>query len=483
MTTIRRALGFAFGSAYATSILTFVTSLYIARALSPAEIGLFSIAAAIGAIATKLRGMGLSAYIVQEQELTPDRIRTASGVLFLASWSLGLLMVLGSGPVARYYDNDAIAELLKILAVGFGFIPIGGTTLSLLTRNLQFGVTSSIEVASSVASACTAVFLASQGFGYLSLAWASVAGIAMTAILSLFFRDTQVHWFPNLKEWRRVLGFGVYVVGGYLVGQLRGSAYELIVGKIAGPTQLAFLARAGGLAGFLSNIVSGAIQKVFFSYLGQDIREGREIKSMYLKILTHTTGVAWPMLAVLGILSGPVVLTLYGPQWLASVDLARYTALATALGVPFWMFAQILNAFGLAKVLMKYQLVLLALAIIVAIVVAPYGIYALAVSSVPYTLITGAMMWWILQPLVGFRVLDFLRACKSSFLLTLLCSVGALACLSIIGTRLPDWATMLIGTGVSALLWLGGLFWLHHPVADELVSVVDKLRVRLYSGG
>lgn len=483
MTTIRRALGFAFGSTYATSALNFATSLYIARALAPTEIGLFAIAAAIGAIATQLRGMGLSAYIVQEKDLTSDRIRTASGVLFVASWSIGLLMVLGSGPAARYYRNDAIAELLKVLAVGFAFIPVGGITLSLLTRNLQFGVTSSIEVASSVASSVTAILLAFLGFGYLSLAWASVAGIVTMAGLSLFYRDTRVPWLPSLKEWRRVLGFGIYVVGGYLVGQLRGSAYELIVGKIAGPAQLAFLARAGGLAGFLSNIVSGAIQKVFFSYLGQEIREGREIESLYLKILTHTTGVAWPMLAVLGILSGPIVLTLYGSQWLASVDLARYTALSTALGVPFWMFAQILNAFGLAKVLMKYQLALLVLGIANGLVVAPYGIYALAVASVPYTLITGAMMWWILRPLVGFSTLRFLHACKSSLLLTLLCSAGALTCLTLIGTTLPDWATMLIGSGVSALLWFAGLFWLRHPVADELVSVFAKLRARLQARG
>ena len=56
----------------------FLVSLVLARLLTPAEVGIFSMTAVLIGIAHVFRDFGVSAYLLQEKDLTPEKIRSAS---------------------------------------------------------------------------------------------------------------------------------------------------------------------------------------------------------------------------------------------------------------------------------------------------------------------------------------------------------------------------------------------------------------------
>ena len=81
-------------------VVNFVGSVCIARLLTPHEIGLFSVSYVFAGLLRTLREMGIPTYIVQEPELTRDRISSAFGLsLVLAALTAGVLA--GSGPFCR----------------------------------------------------------------------------------------------------------------------------------------------------------------------------------------------------------------------------------------------------------------------------------------------------------------------------------------------------------------------------------------------
>ena len=85
--SLRRAFGLAFVSNNGTTFIALVSSIFLARLLTPKELGVFSLGMALVGIPELLRDFGVGTYIVQEKDLTTERIRTAFGLVLLSSWS------------------------------------------------------------------------------------------------------------------------------------------------------------------------------------------------------------------------------------------------------------------------------------------------------------------------------------------------------------------------------------------------------------
>jgi len=67
--SVRRSLALSFAQRYVATIITFVSTLILARLLLPAQIGIFSLCAAFVAIASVVRDFGVSEYLIQEASI------------------------------------------------------------------------------------------------------------------------------------------------------------------------------------------------------------------------------------------------------------------------------------------------------------------------------------------------------------------------------------------------------------------------------
>ena len=97
MASFRRSLALNFASSSGATAIQFLVSLAIARILSPAEIGFYSIAVVLVSIAHVFRDFGVSTYLQREDDLTEDKVRSAIGVAFAVAWAIALVLLVGSG--------------------------------------------------------------------------------------------------------------------------------------------------------------------------------------------------------------------------------------------------------------------------------------------------------------------------------------------------------------------------------------------------
>ena len=174
MTSVRSALFIALLLTNTITILQFSSSLVIARLLSPKEIGIYSIAAAIVSIAQLFRNVGVANYLVAEEELSHDKIRAAFGVQLVTSWILALLVFLSSGFVADFYHEEGVRHVMTISSISFLLAPFGGVTITLLLREMRHLERAVVDIASTVVHIGLSVSLAYAGYGYMSLAWAAL---------------------------------------------------------------------------------------------------------------------------------------------------------------------------------------------------------------------------------------------------------------------------------------------------------------------
>ena len=73
MIHLRRSLFITFFSTNAMTVVQFGVTLVLARLLTPAEVGIFSITSVVIGLAAVFRDFGVSSYLQRERDLTPQK--------------------------------------------------------------------------------------------------------------------------------------------------------------------------------------------------------------------------------------------------------------------------------------------------------------------------------------------------------------------------------------------------------------------------
>ena len=231
MAKLKTAILFSVGEKYLIFVIQFVSSIAIARLLSPHEIGIFSIGSLVLSFSHALRDLGISNYLIQERELTPERLRTAGTITLTMSWFLACVAWLASEPLAAFYREDGVGEVLNVLALNFLILPLGSVSGALLRRNMQFDKLIRINLAASLTQSLLGIALCYHGVGFIGLAWAAVAATAVTVALTLLIGGRAASLRPALGEWRHVMSTGGRFSASAMLNELGLAAPEIIVGK------------------------------------------------------------------------------------------------------------------------------------------------------------------------------------------------------------------------------------------------------------
>src|SRR5262245_52129643 len=136
--SLRRSIIFAFLGRYSDTMIATVSTIVLARLLTPEEIGAFSIAAAAMAITGGLREFGLGNYLLQSKELPAERLSTIFWLGLLISIAMALLMVAFASVIASIYSDQRIQYLVYVLSIGFVVSPFSTPVLGRLKRELDF---------------------------------------------------------------------------------------------------------------------------------------------------------------------------------------------------------------------------------------------------------------------------------------------------------------------------------------------------------
>jgi O-antigen/teichoic acid export membrane protein len=105
---LKRAIMFSFAGKYTSMVMEFVSVMVVSRILTPAELGVFSLAMGSIAIGQMLRDFGLSLYIVQEKELTDEKIQSCFTISVILCWSIALLYYLSAPMLGRFFENESV---------------------------------------------------------------------------------------------------------------------------------------------------------------------------------------------------------------------------------------------------------------------------------------------------------------------------------------------------------------------------------------
>jgi O-antigen/teichoic acid export membrane protein len=347
----------SFAEKYSILLINIVATVILARLLTPAETGLYSVAAGIINIAQTLRDFGVGNYIIQESELTRRRISTALGISVILGFSIAALFVFSAGPMASAFHEPRLKTVILIMSLNFILVAFASIGTARLHRDMNFRAALHIGIASALVHAATSILMASQGYGAIGMAWASVMGIIVYVVGNYICYVEDILLLPRLGEWRRVLSFGVLASGGYVLQEIGQRASDVVVGRFLGFGAAGLFSRASGLITLFQQALMNAVAPVAVSALARINRDNEVLQTPFLRFMSYTTLVAWPLLGIMALLALPIILVAFGPQWLMAVGSAQILCLAAGVAVLSRVAITLFTATGEARRLLTVQLV------------------------------------------------------------------------------------------------------------------------------
>lgn len=478
MTDVRRSITIRFAVTNVAMVVNFLTGLVLARLLDPEDVGIFSMTAVFVGIMHTFRDFGVVSYLLREKELTPEKIRAASGLLILTSWLIAVSLLLLAGPVAAFYGHMEVQRVMRVLALGFFLIPFGSVTEALLRRNLDARRQTIATVVSTVAYSGAVITLAANGFGYMSMAWANFINIICSVITYGCMRPTDQPWLPTLKGWRSIIGFSGGSALSNLMTNVHNALADTLIGRQVDARSVGLFSRANALVELFTQTVMPAINNAAVPVLARNYHERQNISEDLCRSASYLTGLAWPILIVTALFAHDIILVLYGDKWLDCLPVVLPLCIASAARMPFTLTTNALIATGRPYLSVWTVGGTVALKLIIVAIMHANDLRSFAIAFMVADLLALPLfvILWRLQFSVSALAIG--RAVLPSLYVSALCA-GA-AWLIEIGTAniSPIPRVALLGLLMS-VLWTAIVVGCRHPLRAEIVRLVPGLKGRL----
>lgn len=475
--SIRKSLIYSYMDRYASLAVNIVASMVIARVLTPEDIGVFSVTMVLIAFVATVRDLGAGQYLIQEKELTIDRIRAVWAVQLGLGVLLALVVLVASVPVAHFYHEPRMRDIMLVVAANYVVNPFGSLTYAWQMREMRFDTLAIVRFTSTVVGTLVSIYMAWIGQGPISLAYGAFGSTLVNATMAMFFRPKDFPWLPGFKEIRRVLAFGSQLTGSSILQTLGGSAPELILGKLQNMTAAGLFSRASGLVYMFSRMVLEGMNVVAISWFAKQSRQNESISPTFLRATSYVTALGWAFSLGVIFLAHPTIRVMYGDQWDGAVDLTRLMALSLACSLPAALCHPALMALGSVTRMLRVTGYTTLSTVVLTAIGAYFGLMTMGVFAVLASVVrTGA---WLISTRteIQFQWPELLSRMLGSAAVAAASAIGPLCAFVVYGPYpTHSWPALGLGVPTSMLGFLLGLILFKHPLLEELQPLWAKLR-------
>ncbi|MEB0164902.1 oligosaccharide flippase family protein, partial [Glaciimonas sp. CA11.2] len=440
----------------------------LARVLTPAEIGIFSMTSVVVNFSHVFRDFGVTSYIRRAKVLTPEIIRSATGVLVTSSWMIATLLYFVSNYVAEFFKQPGVGEVMRVLAIGFYFIPLGAIPQAVLGREFQAEKSALVSLISTPVYVSTSLILAYHGFSYMTMAWANLANIIVTGLVFTVLRPKGLPWLPSFRGWRAVAHFGMGAMLSSTIRAIDNAVPDIVLGRMSGPKNVGLFSRSNSVVNIFNTIAGPTINYMALPYLAKTHHEGRDLAVEVARAITLLTGLIWSALAITASLAPDLIAFLYGPAWVECAPIVPMLCIAcavqatfafmqpalTGIGRPYWsafpMASSLIVKIILVLLIFKNDLISFSWIIVVA-----------EFFSIPGYLYL-ARRYINLSPSV---ILKSTRGSLAISIIMVLCATLAVRLLN--GYQTP-FVRLVITLAFLTPAWIGAVFFFRHPLSGEI---------------
>jgi O-antigen/teichoic acid export membrane protein len=314
------------GYTYVSHGLTFLSSMVIARLLSPANYGLVGLITVFTGFIAVFVDSGISLAVIKS-DYGYTYHKSLDTVALLMGFVLFVLTGFLAYPISLFYNNSQLFWPTLVLASTFIFKSLAIVRGAVLNKRLEFGYLGKVLLITNVSTIILTIILAWLNMQHWAIIIPQVFAGLITALLyenKLRFNYKYYslkHARVAFKYTRRIIGS---LIGFNIVNYWSRNTDNLIVGKSFGIANLGVYNRAYTLLTLPLALISGLFGTVLYPSLKKLKAEGGDVNGEYMFILKVIGLLVFPISAVLLLFPHLLVSILWGPHWSAVAPYLPY---------------------------------------------------------------------------------------------------------------------------------------------------------------
>jgi O-antigen/teichoic acid export membrane protein len=296
--------------------LTVVVVAILARLLNPHDFGLIAVANVVIGFADIFSYFGIGAALVQSRSIEQRHVATGFSSCILLSLAVACLIYILSPFIARFFQMEELTGLLRVLSIVFPLNAVSAICSSILQREFKYRRLASAEVFAYLFGYGSAgILLASLGFGVWALVGATLGLSVFRAVILFVLQPYSLKLKVDRGAFKELVSFGSGFTVANAFNFAASSGDNLVVGRLLGAGALGIYSRAYSMMDMTNNILSNALNSVFFPAVSRVQNEQERLAKALQRGITLTGKVFLPACVVSIILAPELVSVLLGPKW------------------------------------------------------------------------------------------------------------------------------------------------------------------------
>jgi teichuronic acid exporter len=366
----------------ASSGISFLVGIVLARILSPAEFGILGMITVFIAVSNSIVDSGFSNALIRKNDVKDIDYNTVFYFNLLLGCLLYLILFISANAISLFFKEPLLIPVIRVMGLVLIINAISIIQRTLLVKNVDFKTQTKVSLISSLTSGIVGIGMAVSGFGV----WSLVGQQISKQLLNTIFLWVYSAWRPakefSRQSFNELFGFGSKLLVSGLIDTIYKNIYYLIIGKFYSAVQLGQYTRSEQFSMVFSSNLTSVVQRVSYPVLSSIQDEGERLKQAYRRVIKSTMLVTFACMLGLAAVAKPLILILIGEKWLPAVGFIQILCFAEMLYPLHAINLNMLQVKGRSDLFLKLEIIKKVIAILPISLGVFYGIEFMLLGSV-----------------------------------------------------------------------------------------------------
>jgi len=308
--------------------LSIISTMILARLLTPDDFGLMALASAVYAMVNIIREFGFDTALIQNQNANRGHYDTAWTMEIIFAITAASIIVVASDYIANYYSDARLSDVLKMMAVIIlvnGFKNIGVVEFrKKLTFNKEYLYQVLIKISGFVVTIPVAWYTKS----YWALLLGMLSGNLTSVLLSYIMQKYRPRF--SLVAVKDLFGFSVWLFINNILFFINNYSQNFILGKLVGSKGLGIYSVSNEIATITTTEMIAPINRAAYPGYSKISHDLEELKKTYLNTLSFIALIAFSSAFGICAIAPFLVPIMLGDKWSDAIFIIQLISLASA---------------------------------------------------------------------------------------------------------------------------------------------------------
>lgn len=318
-----------FTSKFLPQTIYLLTTMVLARFLTPTEFGQIGAIAIFLSIASSLYEAGLCGALINIKHVTEEDKSTVWIYNTVISSLIYIILFFSAPIIELYLHSPGLCIVLRWVSLIIIVNSITAVANSMLIKNLEFKFILIVSIISAIVSGLLAIIMGINDFGVYSLVVYQITNACIRGLLISYKYGIVKGFVFDFSSFKKLFSFGAYTSLSNVVDNIYENGLGFLFGKVFNIRTVGFLTQAKKLSDSSTLAVAQTVGTAVFPIISK-LDNSNDITKETATIEKYAIIGVIPAILFISLFAKEVICLLYGKSWVPS---AYYLSLLLIAGV------------------------------------------------------------------------------------------------------------------------------------------------------